>query len=101
MGNAENIKLDKEAVLKSFSPILREIRESIGLSVDRLGTITDIDREKLKAVENGERKLLWNEYMSILYIFWRNEKGRKLIEEKGLFPEELKEIMTINKKAHD
>lgn len=40
---------------------------------------------------------MWNEFMPVLFILWRNDQGRTLIEERNLFPEENKEVLSIKK----
>ena len=93
--------INKEEILKNFSAQLPELLEKMDISSDRLSNMADIDREKLLDVTKGSRLLKWNEYLAILFILWRDDTGKKLIEEKTLFPEELKKAMTINRKAHN
>ena len=93
--------INKEEILKNFSEQLSEILEKMDISADRLSTMADIDREKLLEVTRGSRLLKWNEYLAILFILWRDDSGKKLVEERTLFPEELKKAMTINRKAHN
>jgi hypothetical protein len=91
----------KEELINKLTILLPELCEKMNLTVERLESITEIERDDLISVENGNRKLLWNEYLSILFVLWRDDCGRRFIEEKGLFPDELKDIMTINRKTHE
>ena len=93
-------KLDKEKLTEKFTAELPDILEKLDLSVDKLGRISGLDTDKLLEVYNGSRVIMWNEFMSVLFILWRNDQGRRLIEEKNLFPDELKEVMSINKNEH-
>ena len=92
-------KLDKEKLTEKFTAELPDILEKLDLSVDKLSRISGLDTDKLLEVYNGSRVIMWNEFMSVLFILWRNDQGRRLIEEKNLFPDELKE-MSINKNEH-
>ena len=93
-------QLDKEKLTEKFTSELPGILEKLDLSVDKLSRISGLDTDKLLEVYNGSRVIMWNEFMSVLFILWRNDQGRRLIEEKNLFPDELKEIMSINKNEH-
>ena len=93
-------QLDKEKLTEKFTAELPDILEKLDLSVDKLGRISGLDTDKLLEVYNGSRVIMWNEFMSVLFILWRNDQGRRLIEEKNLFPDELKEVMSINKNEH-
>ena len=93
-------QLDKEKLTEKFTAELPDILEKLDLSVDKLSRISGLDTDKLFEVYNGSRVIMWNEFMSVLFILWRNDQGRRLIEEKNLFPDELKEVMSINKNEH-
>ncbi|MBO6127350.1 MAG: hypothetical protein J6P79_00480 [Pseudobutyrivibrio sp.] len=93
-------KLNKEKLTEKFTMELPGILEELELSVDKLSTISGISLDKLLEVCNGSRAIMWNEFMSVLFILWRNDRGRTLIEKKNLFPEELKEVLSINKNEH-
>lgn len=93
-------QLDKEKLTEKFTAELPDILEKLDLSVDKLSRISGISLDKLLEVCNGNRVIMWNEFMSVLFILWRNNQGKALIEEKNLFPEELKEVLSINKNEH-
>ena len=40
------------------------------------------------------------EYMSILFVIWNDNIGRGILESKGLFPNELKNAMQVNRNEH-
>ena len=44
--------------------------------------------------------MIWSEYMSILFVIWNNDIGRGIVESKGLFPDVLKKVMSLNRNAH-
>ena len=38
--------------------------------------------------------------MSILFVIWNNDIGRGILDSKGLFPDELKAALSVNRNAH-
>lgn len=92
--------LDREALMERMAAELPDIRESLQVSLTELSDKTGMDEGRLRAAENGKRKLKWSEYMTILFVLWNNDIGRGLLESRGLFPQELKEAMSVNRNAH-
>jgi len=93
-------KLDREALMNRMAAELPEIRESLNVTIDALAEKTGIDAAKLKASENGKRALKWSEYLSLVFVIWNNNIGRGLLDSKGLFPDELKNALSVNRNAH-
>ena len=92
--------LDRDMLMERMAEELPGICEDLSVSRKQLAEKTGIDEEKLKQVESGKRSLKWSEFMSILFVFWRNDVGRGIVESKGLFPDALKKAMSINRNAH-
>lgn len=92
--------LDRDALMGRMAAELPEIRGSLGVSVDELAEKTGMDQGWLKQIEAGERSMKWSEFMSILFVLWRDDRGRGLVESKGLFPDALKTAMSVNRSAH-
>ena len=92
--------LNRTELLMNMAAELPAIRDELGLSVEVIADRTGIDKNKLIDVEAGKKNLNWSEYLSILFLFWSNDSSRRLIEEKGLFPETLKEILSVNRNIH-
>ena len=92
--------LDREALMTRMAEELPEIREKLNVTIDALAEKTGIDITKLKASENGRRSLKWSEYLSLVFVIWNNNIGRGLLDSKGLFPDELKSALSVNRNAH-
>ncbi len=92
--------LDKAALIERMGVELPGIRSQLNLSQDELGKKTGVDAAKIKAAESGKRSLKWSEFMSILFVIWNNDIGKGILDEKGLFPDELKKAMSVNRNAH-
>lgn len=93
--------LDREQLMSRMTEELPKIRESLGLSQDKIAKKAGIEQDKFRQIESGRRKMKWSEYMSILFVLWNNEIARGLVETKGLFPKELRQAMSVNRNAHN
>ena len=92
--------LDREALMKRMAEELPDIREQLKVTQEALGEKTGVDAAKIKGVESGKRALKWSEFMSILFVIWNNDIGKGILDDKGLFPEELKKALSVNRNAH-
>ena len=93
--------LDREQLLENFRAQLPTVRKELGLSPEDMEIRTSIRSKRIKAIEEGRQKLKWSEYLSIVFVLWSIEAGRTILEEKELFPEELRRAMSVNRNAHD
>ena len=92
--------LDRETLIERMGAELPNIRKQLKVSQDDLAEKTGVDAAKLKNVETGKRVLKWSEFMSILFVIWNNDIGKGILDEKGLFPDELKKALSVNRNAH-
>ena len=92
--------LDRDALVRQMAEALPQIRRRLDISQETLAEKTGVDAAKIKAAENGKRNFKWSEYMSILFVIWNNDIGKGILDEEGLFPEELKRALSVNRNAH-
>ena len=92
--------LDRDALVRQMAEALPQIRRRFDISQEELAEKTGVDAAKIKAAEKGRRDLKWSEFMSILFVIWNNDIGKGMLDEEGLFPEELKRALSVNRNAH-
>ena len=92
--------LDRDALVEKMGAELPQIRMRLDVTQEALAEKTGVDVSKIKGAENGRRALKWSEYMSILFVIWNNDIGKGILDERGLFPEELKKALSVNRNAH-
>ena len=93
--------LDRGKLVKDLAEQLPEIRESFRLSCDDLERATGIGAKRIVAFEEGRQVPKWSEYLSIVFVLWANEHSRAVLDEKGLFPVELRKAFSMNRNAHE
>lgn len=92
--------LDRESLIEKMAEELPDIRRQLNVTQEALAEKTGVDVAKIKAAESGKRVLKWSEFMSILFVIWNNDIGKGILDSKGLFPDELKKALSVNRNAH-
>lgn len=94
MGNSiDNKTLNKEKLLEIMTDNLPALRAKIGLSQDEVSNIIGISRQTYCAIETHKRKMSWSTFMSLLFLFWYNEKTKVLVSAIDVFPQELQVLL--------
>jgi hypothetical protein len=97
------ILLDKITQMRltvALAEVFPEIKEKLSISDDTISEITGIEPEKISGISSRRYIPSWQEYLTLVFLFISNEKSRSFVEEKGLFPKQLKEAMAVNRKEH-
>ena len=89
--------IDRKGLAKLMARELPDIRCRLSLLREDLEEKTNIGTKRIVAIEEGRQEMKWSEFLSVVFILWSDEDGRKLLDEKGLFPEELKNAMSVNR----
>ena len=92
--------IDRVALMMRMAENLPLISGEMGTTPTGIATRTGLDKERVKLIVSGKRKMKCSEYLSILFVLWDDLKGHKMVEEIGLFPDALKRAMAINRNAH-
>ncbi len=92
-------KIARNIYTKKMAEELENLMILFEISNEELSKKIGLDKRELTQIMLGERELQWSEYLAILFLFWRNDNIRQVIEEKELFPEELKQMMTAERSS--
>lgn len=94
-------ELDKETLIDVLTEELPALRAKIGLSQDELSNIIGISRQTYSAIETNKRKMSWNTFLSLILLFDNNEKTKSYIEHSGVYPQALRKLFNIDKRAKE
>ena len=101
MGNSiENKTLNKENLLKIMTDNLPALRAKLGLSQDEVSNLIGISRQTYCAIETQKRKMSWSNFISLLFLFWYNEKTKVLVSAIDVFPEELQTALSCGNQGN-
>ena len=85
----------KKRLIEHMVDNLPTLRKRLGLSQNDLATMIGIGRSSLAAIENRKRPLTWNTFLSLVFIFIKNEDTDKLLNVMDIYTEELNEFIKI------
>ena len=74
---------------------LASLRLLLGLDHKEMGSILGVTEGKYKSLENGTHEISWNQYLTLLFMFYYNGKTKDVVEPLGLFPLALQERIRI------
>ena len=93
--------INKDQLVEKLTRELPDLRNRLSISCDDLERATGIGAKRITAFEEGRQVPKWSEYLSIVFVLWANENCRGILDEKGLFPMEMKRAFSVNRNAHD
>ena len=82
----EKTNFDKDAYLYRLVNELPVLRSELGLSQNELAGIIDVSRQTYSSIETGRRKMSWDTYLSLIFVFDNNKETHDHIRNSGLFP---------------
>lgn len=80
---------------EEMSKDLASLRLLLGIRLDEMGDILGISENEYKSIESGKNELSWNQYLTLLFMFYYNGKTKNIMEPLGLFPQALQESISI------
>lgn len=92
--------IDKEKLIEKLVKELPDIKERLAITNDDLEDMTNIGAKRIAAFEEGRQEMKWSEYLSIVFVLWSNDVSKGILDEKGLFPPEMRRAFSVNKNAH-
>ena len=68
--------------------------------LDAVGRRDDFEKlsyvvKTIKSFENNKKELTWGNFITIILLLMQNEETKPLVEVMGLYPEDLKNFLTI------
>lgn len=93
-------QLDRDALMEKMAHELPKLRKKLGAGIPAIADMTGIEEDKLAAIEERKKSFKWSEFMAVLFVFWNDDIGRRLVEKKGLFPDELKAVLSVKRNVH-
>lgn len=78
----------KKDYIVALIPELKLLRAKVNISQDDLAKILSISRQTYCQIENGNKEMSWNIYLSLIFFFESIEETSKLISLLGIYPKE-------------
>ena len=79
--------ISKEAYLSKMAENLSMLRTKLGLTQEALCNIAGVSRQTIVQAERN-KKLSWNTYLSLVFIFSQSPETKALLDFLEIFPKE-------------
>lgn len=76
----------KKEYIDALVPELKLLRAKAKISQDDLTSILSVSRQTYCQIENGNKDMSWNIYLSLIFFFDSIEETSKLISLLGIYP---------------
>lgn len=76
----------KKEYIDALVPELKLLRAKTNISQDDLAGILSISRQTYCQIENGNKEMSWNIYLSLIFFFDSLEETSRLILLLGIYP---------------
>jgi len=87
--------LDVKWLTEEMTKDLASLRLLVGFNYSDIASILGMTEKEYKRLEDGSHELTWNQYMTLLFMFYYNGKTKNIMEPLGLFPQALQESINI------
>lgn len=77
---------EKKEYIDALVPELKLLRAKAKISQDDLASILSVSRQTYCQIENGNKDMSWNIYLSLIFFFDSIEETSKLISLLGIYP---------------
>lgn len=82
----------KALAVENMVKNLTVLRTMLHLSQVELATLIGVGRQTLVAIETRKRKMTWNTFLSLLFVFSQNKETNSLLEIFGVYSPEMKKV---------
>lgn len=83
----------REILIKNMTDNLPVLRKKLRVSQDELSSLIGVSRSTLTKIENHNREMTWNMFLSLILIFTKNKETDKLLNVMEIYTDELNEFI--------
>lgn len=81
----------KTKCLNNMTNNLSALRTMLHLSQAELASLIGVARSTIVYIENRQRKMTWNTFLSLLFLFTQNKETKELLRFFEIYPDELQD----------
>ena len=75
----------REKLISGLVPELKTLRVKAHITQDELAKVIGLSRQTYCQIENGNKRMSWNGYLSLIFFFRSVEETSKLMEALGVY----------------
>ena len=93
----DNNKINKDKLIRNMTDNLPMLRTRLGLTQEELANKIGVSRSTILAIENNQREMTWNTFLSLMLLFTKNETTNKLLKVLDIYTEEFNDFIKEDK----
>ncbi len=82
----------KEKCIESMTQHLTALRTMLHLTQTELAMLIGVARTTILYIEKRTRKMTWNTFLSLAFVFCQNKETKELLRFFDIYPDELKKM---------
>lgn len=82
----------KEKAIENMIKNMVVLRSMLHLTQNDLAQLIGISRQTFTAIENRKRKMTWNVFLSLMFVFSQHKQTCELLEIFDIYSDDLKSI---------
>ena len=82
----------KKLCINNMTQNLSVLRTMLHLSQAELASLIGVARSTIVYIENGQRKMTWQVFLSLAFVFIQNKETKELLKFFQIYPDELRGI---------
>lgn len=86
----------KDKYTEHMATCMPTLRMQLGINQDELAVLIGSSRQMLSLIERKIRPMMWDTFLSILYVFRSNDETRGMVEFMGLYTKELQDFLNLS-----
>lgn len=94
-------QISKEELIDRFIYELPLLRARIDMTQDEVSELVGLSRQTYSALETRKRRMAGSNFMALLFIFYFNPSTRDTVENDGLFPDKLKNLLMVDHRRRE
>ena len=88
-------KINKEELINNMTINLPMLRAALGLTQEELADKIGVSRSTVISLENKQREMTWNTFLSLVLLFIKNPATDKLLNVLDIYTDELNEFIKL------
>lgn len=89
------VSINRTELIHAMTSNLSVLRLKLNLSQEALAEVLGITRQTISAIENGQRQMSWQMFLSLVLIFLKNKETKRLMIVLGVYTKELDKYLTF------
>lgn len=95
-GNMSVSTINRTELVNNMSSNLSVLRLKLSLSQEDLAEVLGVTRQTISAIENGQRQMTWQTFLSLVLVFLKNKETKRLMILLGVYTKDLDNYLTFN-----